>query len=115
MGFGFIEGMKFYSTKRADWHGTPIIVARAGYDYHLSIVHTNDSHSEIASSGSIGGSARIATMSRRLRNQRQNVLMQDAGDQFQRTDFNSIIHEANTLVVNLLNYDSASYLKWTRP
>lgn len=92
------------------------IVARVGSDFHLSIVHTNDSHSRILPETVDGdtkiGCARIATMSKWLRNQRQNVLMLDAGDQFERTDFNTIVHEANNLIVNLLYYDCMTIGNW---
>ncbi|MFC1552960.1 metallophosphoesterase [Candidatus Latescibacterota bacterium] len=88
------------------------IVARAGSGYHLSIVHTNDTHSIIEPIGDSGGSARVATLSRILRNQRQNVLMLDAGDRFARTDFNTIIHEANNQIVNYLEYDCMTIGNW---
>jgi len=92
------------------------IVASAGSDFHLSIVHTNDSHSrilpEIVDGNTQVRCAQIATMSKWQRNRRQNVLMLDAGDQFERTDFNTIVHEANNLIVNLLNYDCMTIGNW---
>jgi hypothetical protein len=88
------------------------VVARAGTGYHLSIVHTNDTHSIIEPFGESGGSARILTMSRLLRNQRQNVLMLDAGDRFVRFDYNEIVHEANNQIVNLLDYDCMTIGNW---
>ncbi|MFC1550947.1 metallophosphoesterase [Candidatus Latescibacterota bacterium] len=88
------------------------IVARAGSGYHISIVHTNDTHGIIEPSDNTGGSARVATMSKMLRNQRQNVLMLDAGDRFQRSDFNEIIHDTNNKIVNLLNYDCMTIGNW---
>ncbi|MFC1538351.1 T9SS type A sorting domain-containing protein [Candidatus Latescibacterota bacterium] len=92
------------------------MVARAGSDFHLSIVHNNDAHSRILPETVDGNTqincARIATMSKWLRNQRQNVLMLNAGDQFERSNFNTIVHEAHNQIVNLLNYDCMTIGNW---
>jgi 5'-nucleotidase len=92
------------------------VVARIGSGFHLSIVHTSDSHSRILPETGDGNtqikSARIATMSKWLRNQRQNVLMLDAGDQFERSNFNTCVHEANNAIINLLNYDCITIGNW---
>ena len=93
-------------------------VSRIGSGFHISILHTNDVHSHLMTlnsewetvtpdvSESFGSSARIATMSRRLRNQRQNVLMLDAGDQFYGTDFYTVFKgQVEKMVMNLLEYD----------
>ncbi len=93
-------------------------VSRIGSGFHISILHTNDVHSHLMPinnewktvtpdiAESFGSSVRVATMSRRLRNQRQNVLMLDAGDQFTGTDFYTVFKgQAEQMVMNLLEYD----------
>jgi len=98
-------------------------VSRAGSGFHLTILHTNDIHAHFmpynipdfssydvnvvtsAEEESYGGSARIAAMSGRLRNQRQNVLFVDAGDQFPFKRITTYNSEAEQLAMNLLGYD----------
>ncbi|MBT4484622.1 MAG: T9SS type A sorting domain-containing protein [Candidatus Latescibacteria bacterium] len=99
-------------------------VSRVGSGFHLSIIHTNDDHSHILPYNynentvtfdeniSYGGSTRIAAMSRRLRNQRQNVLMLSAGDHLPRYKYSPIVMEAEQKILNLLDYDYITLGNW---
>ncbi len=92
-------------------------VSRIGSGFHLSILHSNDIHAHYVpydqngnvvtspEGESYGGSARIATMSGRLRNQRQNVLFLDTGDQFPSKVLETYNFEGEQLALNLLEYD----------
>lgn len=83
------------------WYGPACIWASAE-DYELTILHTNDVHARIAgadrnglscfakesaSDPCFGGVARLASKVREVRGQRDNVILLDAGDQFQGTLF----------------------------
>ncbi len=88
------------------------LVARTDPGFRLSIVHTNDTHGVIVPSNGYGEAARAATLTRLLRNQRQNVLMLDAGDRFQRIEFNEVVHNAQNQIINLINYDCMTIGNW---
>lgn len=90
-------------------------------DYQLSIIHTNDIHARMEPnnrSGSscspqdiernqcYGGVARIATRIRQARTGTRNLLVLDAGDQFQGTLYYNV-HKARMVAetMNLMDYD----------
>jgi len=82
----------------------------------VTLLHTNDVHAHVAEdslSGSggvserIGGVARRATEIKRIRSERSNVLLLDAGDQFQGTLFYTHYKgESAAYFMNLLDYDA---------
>jgi 5'-nucleotidase len=60
----------------------------------LTILHTNDTHSQIEplpndgrAYAGMGGMARRATLIKQIRSQEENVLLLDAGDMFQGTPY----------------------------
>jgi 5'-nucleotidase / UDP-sugar diphosphatase len=90
--------------------------------FTLTILHTNDTHARIlqvnkhgntcndedATAGEcFGGVARRATMINQIRAEKENVLLLDAGDQFQGTLFYTLYkgEEARTFM-NMLGYDA---------
>jgi 5'-nucleotidase len=90
--------------------------------FNLTILHTNDTHARImqvnshgntcddehaAAGECFGGVARRATMINQIRAEKENVLLLDAGDQFQGTLFYTLYkgEEARTFM-NLLGYDA---------
>lgn len=75
-------------------------VLLAAADYSLTVLHTNDVHARFLEANRFGGScsssdaqngrcfggvARRATMINQIKSQRSNVLLLDAGDQYQGT------------------------------
>lgn len=91
-------------------------------DYRLTILHTNDVHArlepnnrgggscsakDIETKGCFGGAARIAGQIAQWRGQAPNVLVLDAGDEFQGTLFYNV-HKARAAaeVMNLIGYDA---------
>jgi len=79
----------------------------------ITILHTNDTHSQIdplpANDGqypSMGGVARRATLVKRVRKENPNTLMIDAGDVFQGTPyFNFYRGEVEYRAMSLIGYD----------
>jgi len=85
--------------------------ARASAAMSLTILHTNDVHAhfdEWESWGSVyGGSARTATQINAFRAAQDNVLVLDAGDQFQGTLFYNLFKaDIVTATMNALGYDA---------
>ncbi|KAM4713650.1 5'-nucleotidase [Anableps anableps] len=90
-------------------------------DWTLVLLHTNDVHARVeetsvhstkcSSAGKCyGGVARRATMIRQIRSQEKNVLLLDAGDQFQGTVWFNLYKGAETaLFMNKLGYDAMAF------
>lgn len=79
--------------------------------YQLTVLHTNDIHGRVdewESWGSVyGGSARIATTVNQFRDLQENVLLLDAGDQFQGTLYYRLFKaDIVTVTMNALGYDA---------
>jgi 2',3'-cyclic-nucleotide 2'-phosphodiesterase (5'-nucleotidase family)/subtilisin family serine protease len=88
----------------------------------LTLLHTNDTHARVdeynrngarcteqnAIDGlCIAGTPRLATVVEEIRNTRNNVLLLDAGDQFQGTLFYNVFRgDVLTLTMNYLGYDA---------
>lgn len=88
----------------------------------LTLLHTNDVHARVdeynrngafcseadATAGlCIAGTPRLATVVEEIRNTRNNVLLLDAGDQFQGTLFYNVFKgDVLTLTMNYLGYDA---------
>tara|TARA_B100000795_G_C22801191_1_gene442036 strand:+ start:2240 stop:3148 length:909 start_codon:yes stop_codon:yes gene_type:complete len=83
---------------------------------HITILHTNDTHSQIEPFESDhhryankGGVARRAMMVEKIRNENPNTLLLDAGDIFQGTPyFNYFGGEIEFKLMSLLKYDAAT-------
>ena len=90
----------------------PLLELAAG-ETLLTILHTNDTHSQIdpipatdKQWGGKGGVARRATLVKEVRNQNPNTLMIDAGDVFQGTPyFNFYKGEVEYKSLSLIGYD----------
>lgn len=85
----------------------------AGDETRITILHTNDVHSQIDPlpandrNAGRGGVARRATLIRRVRAENPNTLLLDAGDAFQGTPyFNLYKGEAEFKAMSLLGYDA---------
>jgi 5'-nucleotidase len=82
----------------------------------ITILHTNDVHSRLdpfpmdgSRNAGRGGIARRMTLLQQIRNERQHVLLFDAGDIFQGTPyFNLYKGEPEILAMNRLNYDAGT-------
>jgi len=81
----------------------------------LTLIHTNDLHSRLLPYGPVGpdggrttgGMARIATLIRDIRSQRENVLLLDAGDSFVgELVFNGTLGRAQLEIMDFLGYDA---------
>ncbi|MDY7076085.1 MAG: bifunctional metallophosphatase/5'-nucleotidase [Chloroflexota bacterium] len=88
----------------------PVVMAPADV-ITITILHTNDFHGHVdewESWGNVyGGSARIATKINEIRDAQDNVLVLDAGDQFQGTLFYSLFKaDIVTVTMNALGYDA---------
>lgn len=77
-------------------------------DWPLTIIHTNDVHSHIASDyKGRYGAAKIAWMADQVRSAYDNVLFLDAGDYVMGTVFYTVFEgDADRDVMNLLDYDA---------
>lgn len=83
---------------------------------HLTILHTNDTHSQIEpfatdhhKYSNKGGVARRASLIEKIRKQNPNTLLLDAGDIFQGTPyFNYFGGEIEFKLMSLLKYDAAT-------
>ena len=98
-----------------------IFLSNAGNCFQLTILHTNDVHARIeqtnkyggrcmpadsAANKCYGGVARRQTVIKRIRKTHPNVLLLDAGDQFQGTVWFTIYEgSASSFFMNQLNYD----------
>jgi len=90
--------------------------AQAASSRKLTILHTNDTHSQIEplpndgrKYGGMGGMARRATLVNQIRSQEKNVLLLDAGDMFQGTPyFNYYAGEPEFKLMTALKYDAAT-------
>jgi len=101
--------------------GIPVAMAQGG-EYTLTVLHTNDVHARIlqldqygsscgeedaAEGKCFGGVARRATMIDEIRAEGDNLILVDAGDQFQGTLFyNEYKGEAAQRFMNALDYDA---------
>lgn len=82
----------------------------------LTILHTNDTHSQIEplpndgrAYAGMGGMARRATLIKQIRSQEENVLLLDAGDMFQGTPyFNYFGGEPEFKLMSAMGYDAAT-------
>lgn len=89
------------------------ILAEAGYR-KLTILHTNDVHSQIEPFRSgrnkgLGGIARRATLINKVRQNEDHVLLLDAGDIFQGTPYFNYFHgEIEMKAMSKLGYDAAT-------
>jgi 5'-nucleotidase / UDP-sugar diphosphatase len=97
-------------------------VSALARDFHLSVLHTNDVHARLlpidksdqtcnddkwGKNECFGGLARRASKIKELRDTKENVLLLDAGDQFQGTLFyNHYKGEEAAQAMNLLGYDA---------
>lgn len=83
---------------------------------HITILHTNDTHSHIDAfkpnhnrHANKGGVARRATLIQKIRNENPNTLLLDAGDIFQGTPyFNFFGGELEFKLMSMLKYDVAT-------
>jgi len=83
---------------------------------HITILHTNDTHSHIesfqpshSSNGNQGGVAKRATLIAQIRKENENTLLLDAGDIFQGTPyFNYFGGALEFKLMSMLNYDVAT-------
>src|SRR5690606_24886306 len=83
---------------------------------HITILHTNDTHSHIdpfeashPKNPNMGGVARRATLVERIRRENPNTLLLDAGDIFQGTPyFNFYGGELEFKLMSMLRYDAAT-------
>jgi len=83
---------------------------------HITILHTNDTHSQIEpfeanhkKYANLGGIARRATMVEKIRKENPNTLLLDAGDIFQGTPyFNYFGGEIELKLMSKLKYDLAT-------
>jgi 5'-nucleotidase len=83
---------------------------------HITILHTNDTHSQIEpfdpshhKFANKGGFARRASLIQKVRNENPNTLLLDAGDIFQGTPyFNYFGGEIEFKLMSLLKYDAAT-------
>ncbi|MFV9506001.1 MAG: 5'-nucleotidase C-terminal domain-containing protein [Oscillochloridaceae bacterium umkhey_bin13] len=103
---------------------TPVLEDRItiGYDFAVTLLHTNDFHARVdqfnrngaicsaanATDGlCIGGVPRLSTVVSEVRNTTDNVLLLDAGDQFQGTLFYNLFKsDVLTTTMNYLGYDA---------
>jgi 5'-nucleotidase/UDP-sugar diphosphatase len=98
--------------------GTATVEAEEGKEFTLTILHTNDVHAHYqpfdAYAGSCeigeectGGSARVADAVSQIRGEGGNVLLLDAGDQFQGTlFFNQYKGQAARALMNAIGYEA---------
>ncbi|MCP4527660.1 MAG: multifunctional 2',3'-cyclic-nucleotide 2'-phosphodiesterase/5'-nucleotidase/3'-nucleotidase [Aestuariibacter sp.] len=85
--------------------------ATTGQAITVTILHTNDVHGHVDEwsgyGGTFGGFARLATSIAEFRATRDNVLLLDAGDQFQGTLFYNLFKsDVITTMMNALGYDA---------
>src|SRR5438045_9760258 len=100
------------SMKAWAWLTEPLLEVAAG-ETLITILHTNDTHSQIdpiddsdKTYGGKGGVARRATLVKRVRKENPNTLMIDAGDVFQGTPyFNFYKGEGEYKAMSLIGYD----------
>ncbi|XP_038161273.1 snake venom 5'-nucleotidase-like [Cyprinodon tularosa] len=96
-----------------------LLLGPAAADLNLVLLHTNDVHARVEETSvhsgkcsgkageCFGGVARRATMIQRIRSQNKNVLLLDAGDQFQGTVWFSYYKGAEAAhFMNRLRYDA---------
>lgn len=111
------------TAENADGSASQIAVLAVGETFNLTILHTNDFHARLvpyapggASSCTnvltstnvcIGGAARLSTKVKEIRATKDNVVLLDAGDQFQGTLFYSVFKsEPLAAVMNAMGYDA---------
>jgi len=75
--------------------------------FQVTILHTNDFHARVDGQADIGGTARLMTAIRQARAEQPNVLLLDAGDQFQGTLYYRLFKaDVITATMNALAYDA---------
>ena len=75
--------------------------------FSLTLLHTDDTHARVDGQDGIGGSARLATTINQFRAANNNVMLVDAGDQFQGTLFYRLFKaDIITQTMNMLGYDA---------
>lgn len=92
------------------------IPALAGSPYHLTILHTNDTHSQLepfpdqhSKFPGMGGVAARKALIDKVRSEGQPVLLLDAGDIFQGTPyFNFYLGEPEIKAMSMMGYDAAT-------
>lgn len=93
-----------------------LIFARPRDEHQITILHTNDWHSRIdpfpmdgGRYQGLGGAAARAGMINRIRSQKENVLLLDAGDIFQGTPyFNYYKGDPEITLMNEMKYDAVT-------
>ncbi len=103
------------------WFGEPYsltapLLATAAGETLLTVLHTNDTHSQIEPLAqddrtypNKGGVARRATLVKRIRKENPNTLLIDAGDVFQGTPyFNFFKGEVEYKAMSLMGYDAGT-------
>ncbi len=95
--------------------GSPLLIPEKG-ETLITILHTNDTHSQIdplpandKQNAGLGGVARRATLTKRVRKENPNTLLIDAGDSFQGTPyFNFYKGEVEFKSMSMIGYDAAT-------
>lgn len=90
--------------------------ATAESDFVLTVLHTNDTHSQIEpipgndpQFPKMGGVARRATLIKQVRQENPNTLLVDAGDSFQGSPFFNFFHgEVEYKTMSALGYDAVT-------
>ncbi len=92
---------------------SPQAVAAAdqpGNTFELTLLHTNDFHARVDGQSNIGSSAQLATVINQYRASQNNVLLVDAGDQFQGTLFYRLFKaEVIATMMNALGYQAMTF------
>ncbi len=90
---------------------TPRVVADQPDDtFDLTLLHTNDFHARVDGQSNIGSSAQLATVINQYRANQNNVLLVDAGDQFQGTLFYRLFKaEVVATMMNALGYQAMTF------
>lgn len=78
--------------------------------FDLTLLHTNDFHARVDGQSNIGSSAQLATVINQYRASQNNVLLVDAGDQFQGTLFYRLFKaEVVATMMNALGYQAMTF------
>lgn len=103
------------SPATVDWLAAPLVAVAAG-ETLITIIHTNDTHSQIEPFpkddrryADKGGVARRASLVKRVRKENPNTLLIDAGDAFQGTPyFNFYKGEVEYKTMSAIGYDAGT-------
>lgn len=96
--------------------GIPAGLSAANDSFHLTVLHTNDTHSRIDPFpandplyAGMGGVARRAELIKNVRGEREHVILLDSGDFFQGTPyFNLFGGEVEINAMNYMQYDAGT-------